>query len=192
MVGLLAATAHADQVRLVGGSSIEGKATRRGDKIVIEVESGEISLSVDDVERIDPSVSIVQRFESMRAKVGDRDVRGLMTLANFCRDNDMKDRERQLLQRVIEVAPEQGEARARLGYVRSDAGWIKREEQLAQQQMGNQERFVPRSLAGEVKRQPATRPAPAARDEAPAQAGDDDMTAQHSTHGGLDPLRNVR
>jgi hypothetical protein len=130
---LLPGTAYADQVHLVGGSTIEGKASRRGDKVVIEIESGEIALSAGEVEAIEPGPSPVQRFEAMHAKVGARDARALLVLANFCRDHDMKERERLLLLRLLELTPEQPEVRARLGYVKSDAGWVKREQQLRDQ-----------------------------------------------------------
>lgn len=130
---LVPGTVYADQVHLVGGSTIEGKASRKGDKVVIEIESGEIALSASEVEAIEPGPSPVQRFEAMHAKIGARDARALLALANFCRDHDMKERERVLLMRLLELTPEQPEVRARLGYVKSDAGWVKREQQLRDQ-----------------------------------------------------------
>lgn len=130
---LLPGTVYADQVHLVGGSTIEGKASRKGDKVVIEIESGEIALSASEVAAIEPGPSPVQRFEAMHAKVGARDARALLVLANFCRDHDMKERERLLLLRLLELTPEQPEVRARLGYVKTDAGWVKREQQLRDQ-----------------------------------------------------------
>jgi hypothetical protein len=130
---LLPGTVYADQVHLVGGSTIEGKASRKGDKVVIEIESGQIALSASEVAAIEPGPSPVQRFEAMHAKIGARDAGALLALANFCRDHDMKERERLLLLRILDLTPENPEVRARLGYVKSDAGWVKREQQLRDQ-----------------------------------------------------------
>src|SRR4051812_18787812 len=82
LLGVMGGTAHADQVVLVGGSTIEGKASRRGDKVVIVVDAGAIAIAASEVERIDSGSSVVQRYETLRAKVGDRDVNGLMQVAN--------------------------------------------------------------------------------------------------------------
>lgn len=188
VVGLLAGTAHADTVHLLGGTSIEGKASRHGDKVVIEIEAGEIAVSVDEVERIDAGSSVVQRFEAMRAKVSERDLRGLISLANFCRDNEMKDRERVLLMRVVELAPDHGEARARLGYVRSDAGWVKREEHARQQALVMHDvRSIQREQADVAPAAPRPRASAKRAADKPAAPGADDMTALAT-----DPLVHVR
>ncbi|MFI5307007.1 MAG: hypothetical protein ACHQ53_06635 [Polyangiales bacterium] len=133
VLALSAGVARADTVHLVGGNVIDGKAERKGDKVVVELESGEVTLPAESVEKIERSDSVVQRFEALYAKLAPGDVKGLLTLANFCRDHDMRERERQMLLQVIEHAPDQAEARARLGYVHTEAGWITRDEQMRAQ-----------------------------------------------------------
>jgi hypothetical protein len=185
---LLPGTAFADQVHLVGGSMIEGKASRKGDKVVIEIESGEIALSASEVEAIEPGPSPVQRFEAMHAKVGARDARALLALANFCRDHDMKERERLLLLRVVDLTPENPEVRARLGYVKSDAGWVKREQQLRDRGLVQYDgRWAPR--AQPWAEQGPTAPPAAKRakpDSKPVVQAEGDMTA-HREAGGYAP-----
>jgi hypothetical protein len=208
---LLPGTVYADTVHLVGGSTIEGKASRKGDKVVIEVESGEIALSASEVEEIEAGPSAVQRFEAMHAKVGARDPKALLALANFCRDHDMKERERLLLLQLLELTPEQPEVRARLGYVKSDAGWVKREQQLRDQGFVHYDgRWLPRDQPWPADRVEAHRDAqrspaqarPAAKraksDSKPLAEGDADMTARHevgseaAAGGADDPFENVR
>lgn len=126
--GLCAAVAQADRVHLVDGAIIEGKATRQGDKVMIELESGLITLSASDVAKIDSSVSAIQRFEELEAEHAKRGASGLMFLADYCRDHGLRARERLMLEKVIEKQPNHAEARARLGFVKSDAGWLTREE----------------------------------------------------------------
>jgi len=116
--------ARADKVFLSGGTVIEGKVTRKADKVVIEVESGEISVPAESVERIEKSASLVSRFEARYASMPPRDVKARLALADYCRDHDMRARERQLLLEVIELDPDNAAARERLGYVKTANGWV--------------------------------------------------------------------
>jgi hypothetical protein len=132
-VYVLAATARADQVHLVGGAQLEGKVTRHGDKIVVEMESGQITLSADGVERIDRGQSSVQHVEELISKLKPGDIQARLSLADYCRDHDMQAREKALLREVLELDTNQAQARARLGYVKAASGWITRDEQLRAQ-----------------------------------------------------------
>ncbi len=122
--------ARADRVHLVGGAVIEGDATRVGEKVLLEVQSGQLTLPVASVVRIEESETDVERVQKRLDKLRPDDVNGLLALASFCRDHDMRGRERELLQKVIAVAPDHPEARARLGYVKGAEGhWLTRDEQ---------------------------------------------------------------
>jgi hypothetical protein len=126
---------RADQVYLVGGTQLEGKATRRGDRVVIEMGAGQITLSADSVQRIERGQSSVQRYEQLESKLQPGDVQGLLSLADYCRDHDMQAHEKELLRRVLEIDPNHAQARDRLGYVRAGSRWITRDEQLRAQGM---------------------------------------------------------
>jgi hypothetical protein len=155
--GLIAGVARADRVHLVDGAVIEGKATRQGNKVVIELESGQVTLAASDVAKIESGSSPVQRFEQLEAEQRGRGVEGLMVLADYCRDHGMHARERTLLKSVLEQQPDHGAARARLGFVKSDAGWITREEHLRAQgfvQDGGE--FITREQLAEREQQRAT------------------------------------
>lgn len=133
VVWLAVGAARADDVHLVGGTQLEGKATRRGDKVVIEMESGQITLSADGVERIEQRRSNVDRYLELAHQLKPNDVQGRIALADYCRDHDMQAREKSLLREVIEIEPNHAQARARLGYVKTAAGWITRDDQLRAQ-----------------------------------------------------------
>src|SRR3954463_10286306 len=79
-----AGAARADEVQLSGGSVIEGRATRDGDTVVIRVESGEIRLSADAVQRIKKSDASDDVAQRRRAALAARDIRGRMELAAYC------------------------------------------------------------------------------------------------------------
>ncbi len=125
---VFAVPAFADKVVLTGGTTIEGKASRHGDKVVVELESGEISLPADSVERIEKTQSLVGVFESKYAVLGPKDVPSRLALADYCRNHDMRSREHQLLLEVIGIDSNNAAARARLGFVKTDGGWTTREQ----------------------------------------------------------------
>lgn len=127
--------AAADEVHLSGGNSIEGKAVRHGDKVVVELESGQITLHARDVERIDERESSVEHVQRSYAALKTGDVAGRIALANYCRDHQMPSRERALLREVIEREPDHAQARARLGFVKSEAGWLTHEQHMRAQGM---------------------------------------------------------
>jgi hypothetical protein len=127
--------AAADDVHLSGGTTIEGKAVRQGDKVVVELESGQITFSANDVERIDRRESSVELVDRRYAALKADDVSGRLALADYCRDHDMHAREQALLQEVIQHAPDNVRARSRLGFVKTDAGWVTHEAQMRAQGM---------------------------------------------------------
>jgi len=116
--------ALADRTFLVGGTVLEGTAVRKGDKVVIRLESGEISVPADSVERIEKSESIVSRFEATYAKLPKGNAKARLELADYCRDHGMRTEERRLLLEVIEIDADNVAARTRLGYVKSDGVWL--------------------------------------------------------------------
>jgi hypothetical protein len=126
----IAATASADRTFLVGGTVLEGKAVRKGDKVVVRLESGEITVPADSVERIEKSESVVSRFDAMYAKLPKGDVKARLDLADYCRDHGMHEEERRLLLEVIDLDRDNAAARARLGFVKSDGGWITRADAM--------------------------------------------------------------
>ncbi|MFT3926114.1 MAG: hypothetical protein QM778_26455 [Myxococcales bacterium] len=127
------AQVRADRVFLSSGSMIEGKATRVGEKVIVEMEAGYITVSAGSVQRIEKAQSEVEYVEARLKALAPTDVQGLLLLADYCRDRNMKAREEDMLRRVIALAPDNTEARARLGYVRTEAGWVTRDEQMRAQ-----------------------------------------------------------
>jgi hypothetical protein len=150
----LSGAARADKTYLVGGTVIEGRATRKGDKVVVEMESGEITLPADSVAKIEKSESLVSQFEARHAALRPGDVKGRLELADYCRDHDMRAREHQLLQEVLEVDPNHAAARARLGYVKTDTGWITEADSMrARGMVMHDGRWVSEATLRQIERQ---------------------------------------
>lgn len=130
---LLAAPARADRVVLSDGATLEGKASRSGDQVVVQVGAGEIRVAAREVIRIERGDSDVQTFERRYAQLRPGDAKALLELADYCRERDMRERERSLLLKLIELQPDHAAARARLGYEREGERWMLREERLLAQ-----------------------------------------------------------
>jgi hypothetical protein len=124
----ISGVAKADRTYLVGGTVLEGKAKRVGQKVVVEIESGEISLPASAVERIEKGESTVSRFDARYAALRPGDTKARLDLADYCRDHDMRAREHRLLLEVLEIDESNAAARARLGYVKTEAGWATQAE----------------------------------------------------------------
>lgn len=144
-----AGVAHADEVHLQGGSVIEGRATRDGDTVIVRMESGEIRLPADSVQRIDKSEASDAIAQRRRAALAPRDVRGRIELAAYCREHDLRATERALLEEVIAIEPNQAEARRLLGYVRTDQGWVDRSAQQQAARDAEHEVWLARARARE-------------------------------------------
>lgn len=128
---LAAPAARADEIRLHGGRVIEGVATFEGDKVLIELESGRIAVPLAEVAQIERSTAALQIARERERALSPKDVAATLELANFCRDHELRGKERELLERVLTVEPQHAEARRRLGYVKTERGWVVAREQTA-------------------------------------------------------------
>jgi hypothetical protein len=131
-------SAHADKVHLQGGAVLEGKVSRVGDKILVEVDSGTLSLDARSVVRVESAPSSLETFLVRHAALSKGDVAARLALADYCREHQMFARERELLREVLQIDPNHTQARVRLGFVRGERGWLTRDEQLASQGMVKQ------------------------------------------------------
>jgi len=129
-LGAIAGPARADRIVLVGGTVIEGRVTAKNGKVVIETESGEIAVPAESVSRVEKGDASVSRFEARYAALRPGDVHARLELADYCRAHDMRAREHKVLLEVIEIDRDNETARARLGYVKTEHGWLTREEAM--------------------------------------------------------------
>ncbi len=123
--------AAADEVTLRSGEKIEGRVTRTGDRIAIEVDWGTLTLRPDDVTRIVLKPSALQELQERRQKLDARDVGGRLDLAAWARAHELYARERELLREVVAIDPDHASARAALGYRKVDGRWMTDEEYYA-------------------------------------------------------------
>lgn len=158
--------ARADRTYLVGGTVIDGKATTKNGKVVIQTESGEIAVPVESVARIERGDPSVNHFDARYAALRPGDVHGRLELADYCRAHDLRARERKLLLEVIEIDRDNEVARTRLGYVKTEYGWLTQEEAMQTKGLVREDgKWVSRADLVEMQRVELEREALAQRKE---------------------------
>lgn len=158
--------ARADRTYLVGGTVIDGKATTKNGKVVIQTESGEIAVPAESVARVERGDRAVSHFDARYAALRPGDVQGRLELADYCRAHDMRARERKLLLEVIAIDRDNETARARLGYVKTECGWLTQEEAMQTKGLVREDgRWVSRTDLVEMERVRLEREALAQRRE---------------------------
>jgi hypothetical protein len=159
--------ARADRAILVGGTVLEGKVTRKGNKVIVQVESGEVTVPADSVQRIESSESAISRFEALYAALPSGDAKARLALADYCRDHGMRSEERRLLLAVLDIDRDNAEARSRLGYVKTETGWMTYADSMRAKGMVQHEgQWVSRADLAQIERERAEREAAAVRREA--------------------------
>lgn len=70
---------------------------------------------------------LLAEYRHRRKAIAD-DAEGHLSLADWCREHNLEDRERAHLSRVVELAPDHRDARRRLGHTRVGGQWLTAEE----------------------------------------------------------------
>src|SRR5882672_2773127 len=119
----LAASASADELILRNGSSFSGAVRESGDKVTIEMDLGTMTFKKVDVRSIVRGDDVVKTFEEKSAKADG--ARGLVEVALWGRENGLRNRADDLLDRVLRLDPDQPDARKALGYERVGGRWLR-------------------------------------------------------------------
>jgi hypothetical protein len=117
-------SAQADRVVLGSGAVIEGQADVQADKVVVRLESGAITLPRASVLRVERDRPPADVLAERRKKLGTGDVAGRLSLARYAAEHQLPNTERELLLEVLALQPDQPEAHARLGHVRTEHGFV--------------------------------------------------------------------
>lgn len=124
----LTSAAAADEIQLANGRRLEGRAERVGDEVVVRAAGGEIRLPAREVLKITPGATKDDLYRERLAKLDAKDAAQQVALADWCRDQGLRDREREHLKAVLGIDPDHAAARARLGFVRDGDRWVTSDE----------------------------------------------------------------
>ncbi|RMG10138.1 MAG: CAP domain-containing protein [Planctomycetota bacterium] len=118
--------ALADTVHLSSGGVVRGrivKETSRG--VTVQTAGGLTVVSREDIERIERGASTVERYRAKLRKIDRRDPDARRELARWCeRRPDGDELARREYRAILELVPDDAEARKKLGYVRREGRWV--------------------------------------------------------------------
>jgi hypothetical protein len=129
---LLLAVVHvaaADEVVLKNGSKLEGTVTEAGNKVIVDVGSGTITIDRAEVASISRPDDLNREFDHRMASVQPDDAEAHYQVYLWARKQDgLKPRADKLLRRTIEIDPNHAASRRALGYVNHKGAWLTQDE----------------------------------------------------------------
>ncbi|MHC4663404.1 MAG: hypothetical protein ACYS8W_17225 [Planctomycetota bacterium] len=128
-VVFLPGQAVADDVILKNGLVVSGKVTQDDKMVRVERLGGAVTYPHDEVKEVKKTKTIQEIYAERKKTLKKNDAEAYVALADWCRDNAMPKHENELLESVLEFAPDNEKARSRLGYIRDENGkWVLEEE----------------------------------------------------------------
>jgi hypothetical protein len=128
----LAGAAVADEVKLKNGQTLEGSVRESGNKIIVDVGSGTITLDRSEVSSFRRPNELVQEFDRQEQAIRPDDASGYYQLAVWARQYpDMKTRSDSLLKKALEADPNYEPAHRALGHVNYKGAWLTPDEHKA-------------------------------------------------------------
>ncbi len=127
--------AAADVFLLRSGGRIEGDLVNadenpRTSYVVSLPNGGRVTLDAATVEKVQPVKPELAEYEKLRRKYPDT-VEGQLQLAAWCREHGLETQRKTHLERVIQIDPDQAEARRLLEYRLVKGQWMTHDEEMA-------------------------------------------------------------
>jgi hypothetical protein len=128
----LAGSVFADEVQLKNGSKLEGTVQEEGNKIIVDVGPGTITLDRSEVKAIRRPDEQVQEFDRRVQALKPDDANGFFQTYLWARQYPgMKTRADSLLKKALDADPNFEPARRALGYINFKGAWLTQEEYKA-------------------------------------------------------------
>ena len=134
-VALLATSvARADIFVLTNDGQVQGEQLKDAPpgKIIVRTADGQITLDKSQIKEIIPQSPAALEFERIRPTFADTAAEQ-NKLANWCRDRSLSKQREEVLAHVLELDPDNGEARRLLGYSHVGGRWIRRDQAMEEQ-----------------------------------------------------------
>jgi hypothetical protein len=129
---LLLAVVHAavaDEVVLKNGSKLEGTVTEVGNKVIIDVGSGTITIDRSEVASISRPDDLNREYDHRMESVRADDAEGHYQVYLWAKKHEgLKSRSEKLLRKTIEIDPNFEPGRRALGYVNHKGAWLTQDE----------------------------------------------------------------
>ena len=121
----------ADDVHLKNGNRLVGIARTEGDRVVIELKIGTVSIPRSEIERIEPGRCILHDyFERLAGAESRGRADDFFALAAWAKSEGLTRYVAGLYDRALAIDPDHARAREALGYVRHEGRWLTQIEHL--------------------------------------------------------------
>jgi hypothetical protein len=122
-------TAVADEVVLKNGSKLEGTVTEAGNKVIVDVGSGTITIDRSEVLSINRPDDLNREYDRRMQSVSPDDADGHYQVYLWTKKQEgLKSRSDRLLRKIIEIDPNHEPSRRALGYVNHKGAWLTQDE----------------------------------------------------------------
>jgi hypothetical protein len=126
---LVPGAALADEVFLKGAGSLSGRIVEQtGDLVTVDVGAGQVSVPMTNVDRIVKGKTALDEYDERAGRLDPQDVDGWRRLGAWAAAKGLSSQARQAYEKVLEIAPDDLEARDALGYVRVGGKWLTEDE----------------------------------------------------------------
>jgi len=120
---------------LRSGGRIEGDLVNADEKprtsyVISLPNGGQVTLDAAVVERVQPVPPELAEYAKVRRQYPDT-VQGQLQMANWCHDHNLTAQRKTHLERVIQLDPDQADARRLLGFKKVKDKWMTLEEEMA-------------------------------------------------------------
>ena len=120
---------------LKSGGRIEGDLVNADEKprtsyVIALPGGGQVTLDAAAVEKVQPVPPELAEYQKVRRKYPDT-VQGQLQMAEWCRDHNLPAQRKAHLERVLQIEPDQADARRLLGYRKVKDKWMTHEEEMA-------------------------------------------------------------
>lgn len=119
----------ADDVYLKGGAMFSGRIVEQTDTMVtIDIGDGEVGVPMARVEKIVKQRSNLDIFDERAAGLAPNDVNGWRDLGRWATQQGLSKQAGQAYQKVLDVVPDDPEARGALGFIQYNGQWMTEED----------------------------------------------------------------
>ena len=121
---------------LRSGGRIEGELVNadenpRTSYIISLPSGGQLTLDAAVVDKVQPCRPELAEYEKVRRQYPDT-VQGQLKMSDWCRDHNLPAQRKTHLERILQLDPDQAEARRLLGYHKYKDKWMTLEEEMAE------------------------------------------------------------
>ena len=127
-LALMVSPALGDDIHLTNGGTLEGKARRVGDEVIVTTGSGEVRFPAKDVLKIVPGKTRMDEYEERAANVDAKDADALVALGDWCQEKRLTKQAKEHWRAALRLDGEQKDARERLGFIKYQDRWVTGDE----------------------------------------------------------------